>query len=60
MDINDPTSSSGQTKAPIYDPKDCIARVRSRWLYGSATAVSLKHAELFHVGVCLQQRRFFQ
>ena len=43
--------------AHLYDTDDCSAYVRSRWLLDRTTAVSPKHAEPFHVCMCLQRWR---
>ncbi|PVH90828.1 hypothetical protein DM02DRAFT_620832 [Periconia macrospinosa] len=51
--MNDP-------KAPLFDPRDCSAHVRSRWLFDRTTAVSRKHARTFHLHMRLQRTAFCQ
>lgn len=46
----------GQTEAHLYGPRDCSARVRSRWLFDRMTAVSRRHAQPFHL--CMYLRRW--
>ncbi|KAF2813541.1 uncharacterized protein BDZ99DRAFT_460771 [Mytilinidion resinicola] len=56
--MNPNSSSPSEVKSKqLYGSRDCSIHVRSRSLYNRVTAVSLKHAEPFHLRICLQRRR---